>query len=174
MDNCNEELLNEAPRHTVFVEAVQRIKLQASSRRYLPKVTAQWIAAEESSSPEYWIRHLRQAVRFSRAVEELLEDTNWMLVEVSPGRTLKQTARRHARRNSSHTFFSTLCQRQRQHLGILLGQLWQRIDSIAGLYSQQRRRRTTNPFGRRRYWTEAQKPGADLRAQQKQWLLSDL
>jgi acyl transferase domain-containing protein len=142
-----------------FAEEVRRVTLKPPNIRYLSNVTGEWIKAEEATSPEYWVQHLRQTVRFSQAIEKLVQDANWMLVEAGPGRALTQMAKRHARGNPEHTFFTTLCSPEPDHLGLLLGQLWMGGASIRwpAFYSGERRQRValpTYPFERQRYWIE--------------------
>jgi acyl transferase domain-containing protein len=145
-----------------FADEISRIKLQAPSARYLSNVTGGWIKPEEAISPEYWVRHLRHTVRFSQGIQTLLQDGNWMLVEVGPGRSLAQMARRHVPSNSECTFFNSLSQPEPDSPGALLGQLWLGGASIhwPTFYSQEKRRRIalpTYPFERRRYWIEPRK-----------------
>jgi len=145
-----------------FADEVRRIRLQAPRARYLSNVTGEWIKPEEATSPEYWVRHLRHTVRFSQGIQTLVEDGNWMLVEVGPGRALAQMARRHVRGNSEYTFFNSLSQPEPDSPGALLGQLWLGGASIhwPTFYSQEKRRRIalpTYPFERRRYWIEPRK-----------------
>jgi phthiocerol/phenolphthiocerol synthesis type-I polyketide synthase E len=149
-----------------FADEVRSVRLQPPGRRFLSNVTGQWITAEEAASPAYWVRHLRQTVKFSQGVKLLLEDPNRILIEVGPGRTLTQIAQRHTRGNPTHAFLTTIAQPQPDHLGMLLGQLWLRGTAIQWpvFYSQERRRRVplpTYPFERQRYWIEPQKPVAN-------------
>ena len=142
-----------------FAEEVRRVTLQPPNIRYLSNVTGDWIKAEEATSPEYWVQHLRQTVRFSQAIEKLVQDANWMLVEAGPGRALTQMAKRQARGNPEHTFFTTLCSPEPEHLGLLLGQLWMGGACIRwpAFYAHERRQRValpTYPFERQRYWIE--------------------
>jgi acyl transferase domain-containing protein/acyl carrier protein len=145
-----------------FADEIRRIGLQAPRARYLSNVTGEWIKPEEATSSEYWVRHLRHTVRFSQGIQKLLQDGNWMLVEVGPGRALAQMARRHVRGNPEHTFFNLLSQPEPDCPGALLGQLWLGGASVhwPTFYSQEKRRRIglpTYPFERQRYWIEPQK-----------------
>jgi phthiocerol/phenolphthiocerol synthesis type-I polyketide synthase E len=148
-----------------FTEEVRRVKLQAPRIRYFSNVTGEWIKPEEAASPEYWALHLRQTVRFSRAVEELARDPKWILVETGPGRALVQMARRYARGNPENTFLTVLSPAQPEHPGTVLGELWLAGASLRWqeFYSQEQRRRVplpAYPFERQRYWIEPPKRAA--------------
>ncbi|MEV6419582.1 type I polyketide synthase [Streptomyces sp. NPDC051662] len=51
-------------------------------------LTGRRAAAEELASPEYWVRHVRESVRFADAVEALVAEDVATFVEVGPGGTL--------------------------------------------------------------------------------------
>ncbi|MCU0621299.1 MAG: SDR family NAD(P)-dependent oxidoreductase [Gemmatimonadales bacterium] len=55
--------------------------------------TGTWIADAEATSPDYWVRHLRETVRFGAGVAVLAADPDRALLEVGPGRTLATLAR---------------------------------------------------------------------------------
>lgn len=59
-------------------------------------VTGNWVSAETVCCPEYWARQLRDEVRFSEAVQTLLQDGLETFVEVGPGRTLQSFCSSHA------------------------------------------------------------------------------
>ncbi|WP_432973944.1 beta-ketoacyl synthase N-terminal-like domain-containing protein [Dactylosporangium sp. CA-233914] len=63
---------------------------------FVSNVTGTWITDEQATDPHYWGRHLRAPVRFADAVARLLEEPELVLLEVGPGRTLTDLARRHA------------------------------------------------------------------------------
>ena len=52
-------------------------------------------AGAEMATPRYWVRHLRETVRFAEGLGQLLEPGGPVLVEVGPGRTLATLARMH-------------------------------------------------------------------------------
>jgi len=145
-----------------FSKEVSRIRLQPPRLRYLSNVTGQWIKAEEATSPDYWVRHLRQTVRFSQSAAKMFEDANWLVVEAGPGKALTQMAQRHKRLGSVNNLFTTLSQPEPDHLGLLLGQLWLEGAPIQwpAFYAQERRQRIvlpTYPFERQKYWVEPRK-----------------
>ncbi len=64
---------------------------------YVSNLTGTWVRPEDATSPEYWVRHLREPVRFSEGLAQLLEDPNRVLLEVGPGQTLASLARQQPR-----------------------------------------------------------------------------
>jgi acyl transferase domain-containing protein len=63
---------------------------------FVSNLSGRWITDEEACSPQYWVRHVRGAVRFSQGLGELLARPDRALLEVGPGETLSALARRHA------------------------------------------------------------------------------
>src|SRR5262249_13288229 len=59
---------------------------------FVSNVTGTWITAAEATSPGYWVRHLREAVRFADGLGVLLDDPGNVLVEIGPGQTLSTLA----------------------------------------------------------------------------------
>ena len=78
-----------------FAEAVSRVRLRAPAIPYVSNVTGTWITEQQATDPSYWVRHLRESVRFSSGLTRLLEDPDRMLLEVGPGHTLTSLARQH-------------------------------------------------------------------------------
>ncbi len=71
-----------------FRAEAAKVKFEAPSRRYVSAVSGTWITAQEAGSPDYWARHCRETVRFAPALQTLLAEKDFVLVEVGPGRTL--------------------------------------------------------------------------------------
>ncbi|HET7229719.1 MAG TPA: type I polyketide synthase [Longimicrobium sp.] len=78
-----------------FAQEVRRARPAAPALRFLSNVTGDWITPEQARDPDYWVRHLRQTVRFADGVGRLLENPGLVLLEVGPGETLGTFARRH-------------------------------------------------------------------------------
>jgi acyl transferase domain-containing protein len=147
-----------------FREQVRKIHLHHPQMRYISNVTGRWITAEEATNPDYWVRHLRQTVRFADGLVQLCDEQNMVLLEVGPRQTLSTLARLVVPEQSQQTVLSSLStQRQAQSdlqsLLSALGQLWllgARVD-WESFYAHERRRRIplpTYPFERKRYWKE--------------------
>jgi amino acid adenylation domain-containing protein len=148
-----------------FLEKISHIKLSAPQLRYLSNVTGNWITAEEATSPEYWVRHLRNTVRFSDGINRLLETGRATLIEVGGGRTLTGLVRVHpAYRMDEHGVFNSMRHPKEDvsdvhHLLAMVGKLWCKGMEIdwEGFYAEERRRRISlpaYPFDRKRYWID--------------------
>ena len=83
-----------------FAEVLRRVRLSVPTAPFLSNVTGDWIRAEEATSVDYWLRHLRQTVRFSDCIATLCRDEAQVLIEVGPGRTLGRFAQQN--RDGAH------------------------------------------------------------------------
>ncbi len=147
-----------------FRDQVRRVSRQVPQLPYLSNVTGRWITTEEATSPDYWAKHLRQAVRFADGLGELLKEADAILLEVGPGQTLATLARQHPAKAAQHVVINSLRhpREQKNDLDFLLGtlgRLW-----LAGVepdwdafYGDEKRRRIalpTAPFERQRHWVD--------------------
>ncbi len=157
-----------------FRQAVAALDLAPPRLPFVSGVTGAWITAAEATSPEHWVRHLRQTVRFGAGLDLLLGRPEHVLVEVGPGRSLAALARLHPRGGAERLVLPSLpaADAPESEMGTLLrtvGQLW-----LAGVtvdwhafYSGQRRRRLplpTYPFERQRYWIDPPRRAPELPA----------
>lgn len=78
-----------------FRELVDRVELAPPTRPIVSGLHGDWLSDEDATSPEYWARHVRAAVRFSPGLRLLLDDPERVFLEVGPGRTLGTLARKH-------------------------------------------------------------------------------
>ncbi|MEH1940521.1 MAG: beta-ketoacyl synthase N-terminal-like domain-containing protein [Nostoc sp.] len=144
----------------VFQNEVSQIKLHPPKIPFVSNLTGTWIAAEQATNPNYWVKHLRQTVRFSSGICTLLQEPNRILLEVGPGRTLSTFAKKHSERIG----FSSLRHPKEKHLDAAfllntLGKLWLSGVQVdwSGFYAHERRHRLplpTYPFERQHYWIE--------------------
>jgi len=147
-----------------FREEVKKIQLHPPEIRFISNVTGTWIAAAEATDPNYWVRHLRQTVRFSAGISQLLEDPNRILLEVGPGRTLCTLAKQHSRQATGQVVLPSLRHPQDEKSDVnfllnILGRLWLAGVEVnwSGFYNHEQRYRVplpTYPFERQRYWIE--------------------
>jgi len=149
-----------------FTKLVRGVALNPPEIPWISNVTGRWITAEEATDPLYWVRHLRETVRFADGLEALLAEPGRVLLEVGPGRTLTRLARKgHADRVAVPSLPAE--EGGTEPAGVLaaLGTLW-----AAGLavdwkafHDGERRRRVplpTYPFERRRHWIEPARTAA--------------
>ncbi|NJN67595.1 MAG: acyltransferase domain-containing protein, partial [Chloroflexaceae bacterium] len=161
------------PMLEAFGAAVGRAVLRPPQIPYLSNVTGTWVTAEEATDPRYWVRHVREAVRFGSGAAVLLEQEELVLLEVGPGRTLSSLVRkqeaargrtilnslRHPQDGDGDEGDPTGLVSDEAMMVQALGRLW-----LAGVavdwerqWQNQRRQRVplpTYPFERQRYWIE--------------------
>ena len=71
------------------------LTLSAPQIPFVSNLTGTWIRSEDAVDPEYWVRQMRQTVRFSEGLRELVRDDDIQLLEVGPGKTLTSLAAAH-------------------------------------------------------------------------------
>jgi acyl transferase domain-containing protein/thioesterase domain-containing protein len=76
-----------------FRRCLQSVSFSTPQIPYVSNLTGTWVRPEDATDPDYWVRHLREPVRFSEGLATLLEDPNRVLLEVGPGQTLASLAR---------------------------------------------------------------------------------
>ncbi len=77
-----------------FRQVVKRIELRAPKMPVISNLTGSLLSAEQACDPDYWVRHLRQAVRLVDGLGTLKAlDGRTILVEAGPGATLVRSAR---------------------------------------------------------------------------------
>lgn len=147
-----------------FRTEVNRVTLNAPAIPYVSNLTGKWIRAEDAADPEYWVRHLRQTVRFGEGVTRLFEQPDSILLEVGPGKTLMTIARWHPAKTAGQAVSTSMSHPDEPRsdqiaLQNSLGRLW-----LAGVkinwrayYGHEQRQRVslpTYPFERRRFWID--------------------
>ncbi|MBV9786800.1 MAG: acyltransferase domain-containing protein, partial [Chloroflexi bacterium] len=147
-----------------FRAALEDVELHAPQIPYLSNLTGRPITAAEATDHGYWLRQMREPVRFSDCVAELAQDNSRIFLEVGPGTTLSGLVRQHDRQL---TTLASLRHRDdsRDDLAFMLttlGRLWMTGAPVEwlGLYSIGPRRRIplpTYPFERQNYWLSSQR-----------------
>jgi acyl transferase domain-containing protein len=144
-----------------FARLGERFVRNAPTIPILSTMTGAWADPAELVDIGYWVRNLRQTVRFSAAVQILLRETSGVLVEVGPGRTLANLVRLHLEPGSTRPIVPTV-RGPRENLAdenfflTAVGKLWESGLSVDwnSYYSRERRSRVplpTYPFERRPY-----------------------
>jgi acyl transferase domain-containing protein len=149
------------PVMAAFGEKMKSVRLKAPQIPFLSNVTGTWIQEQEARDPQYWVRHLREAVQFARGLRELAEASEWMLVEAGPGQSLKRLAQKQGSGNVVVASLPGASDARSETATMLqgLGDLWSGGASVdwQGLHQGVPRNRVplpTYPFERKRYWIE--------------------
>ncbi|HET8547433.1 MAG TPA: SDR family NAD(P)-dependent oxidoreductase [Bryobacteraceae bacterium] len=157
-----------------FTERVQNISLNAPQIPYISNVTGTWITPDEARDPSYWGWHVRQTVRFSDGLRELLTDSERVFLEVGPGRTLGMLLRQQQDSWSGQTVLTSMpgAQDRQAESAVLfeaLGRLW--LNGITpdwpAVHSREPRRRIelpTYPYERQTYWIGVPEQAAEADA----------
>mgnify|MGYP002621976710 CR=1 FL=1 len=90
-----------------FRAGLQTRAFSPPKRKVISNLTGE-IAGDELADPDYWVRHLRQTVRFADGLGHLLATDGPLLLEVGPGRTLATVARMHPSWSSDQPTLSSL------------------------------------------------------------------
>lgn len=147
-----------------FMAELKKVNLNPPEIRFISNLTGTWISAEQAISPDYWAQHLRQTVQFSSGLSVLLEESDRILLEVGPGRTLCTLVKQHAQEAGGQVVLPSLRHPQEEKSDInfllnILGRLWLAGVEVkwSGFYTHEQRYRVplpTYPFERQRYWIE--------------------
>jgi len=145
-----------------FRAVLEAVTLHAPTLPYMSNVTGQPVLAEQATSIDYWLAHLRQTVQFGPCMAHLEKTGGHVYVEVGPGHALSNLARRSSaavravsllpRRGSDACSAASLIQ------GV--GQLWEcgaviDADAFYGPAQRHRLALPTYPFERKRHWIDA-------------------
>ncbi|MFE7192685.1 type I polyketide synthase [Kitasatospora sp. NPDC057595] len=68
-----------------FREVAQRVTFAEPTRPIVSTLTGKLLTAEELADPDYWVRHVRHAVRFADAVQTLEDQGATAFLEIGPG-----------------------------------------------------------------------------------------
>ncbi|MBX3014465.1 MAG: acyltransferase domain-containing protein [Caldilineaceae bacterium] len=151
-----------------FRQRLQQVRFAPPTRPFISNVTGTWIRPEEAMTPEYWVRHLRQTVRFAAGVAELGQEPQRIFLEVGPGQTLQPLVQSQPARPTNHQAYTSLRHPKAtvsdlQHLWQTVGHLWLNGIDVepTRFYAHANHHRVplpTYPFERQRYWVDAPRP----------------
>ncbi|OPX42332.1 phthiocerol/phenolphthiocerol synthesis polyketide synthase type I PpsE [Ruminiclostridium hungatei] len=153
-----------------FREALQRVTLNPPQIPCISNLSGELLKPEEAVNPEYWVRHLRQPVRFADGLVQMLSQPDRILLEVGPGRTLSTLAKRHPKKDPAQEACNSLpngdeTQPADAYTIAVLGKLWLKGVKINWnrYYQYEERKRVSlpaYPFERQRYWFDYTASGA--------------
>jgi len=130
----------------------------------ISNLDGQLVQPDLITTPQYWINHLRQTVRFSDGLATIFQQENIALLEVGPGQTLATFARQHPAKNKTHFIYSSIRHPKETIDDVAfilktLGKLWCNGININWQHYYQHLAPAkvslpTYPFERKRYWVE--------------------
>ena len=151
---------------TPFGDYLRSIKLNKPELAFISNYTGTWITDQQATDPEYWVKHLRNTVRFSDGINTLLAK-ECIFLEVGPGNTLGSLTRQNPEAPTQRVF-STLRHPQEKmpdlsYFLTVLGRLWAvgyNIESV-NIWPEEKRYKVPLPsyaFQHNPYWIEPGKP----------------
>ena len=76
-----------------FEQAVEKIALSPPTIPYISNRTGLEIQDHEATAPTYWAKHLRSTVKFSKSLDYLVKQGDFIFIEIGPGKTLSSFLR---------------------------------------------------------------------------------
>ncbi len=153
------------PALAAFRSEVANVALAPARLPIVSTLTGRWLTPAEAVDAEYWVRHLREPVRFSAAVRDALDrHANAVFLEIGPRRALSTLVRQHAPADgASVVAIPSLADAPEQETACMLlaaGALWTAGIAlpVSAAHPPTNRHRIslpTYPFERQRYWIEA-------------------
>ncbi|CAM5658265.1 SDR family NAD(P)-dependent oxidoreductase OS=Streptomyces tendae OX=1932 GN=GUR47_30605 PE=4 SV=1 [Streptomyces tendae] len=151
-----------------FEQVVGGLSLQAPRITLVSTVTGEALSAAEACSPRYWVRQLREPVRFLDAVRALEQEGVALFVELGPDAVLSALVSAGAERDPGLVVPVLRANRpEGESLASLLGLLHTRgrhVEWPRVLPGAQRVDLPTYAFRRTRYWLEARAGRVDASA----------
>ena len=146
-----------------FEALVRETPLAAPRLPIYSTLTGRLLSDEEATDPRYWARHLRETVRFSPAVREVLARlAHPLFVEIGPRNTLATLVRQHATKALPAPAASLLADQPGSESAawrLGAGRLWAQgaeidLSVLDTRARKQRVRLPTYPFERKRFWVD--------------------
>ncbi len=147
-----------------FRERLSRMQFHPPSIRFISNLSGSWADGDALATPDYWVRHLRQPVRFSDGLRVLQEMPDAILLEAGPGQGLCALARQN-RTGQPRTILASTCKAQEPNADLALmlasaGALWARGErpdwqAMRGASRPRRISLPTYAFDHERHWVDA-------------------
>jgi thioesterase domain-containing protein/malonyl CoA-acyl carrier protein transacylase/acyl carrier protein len=146
-----------------FDAYLRTLRLSEPTLPFVSNVTGTWILPHEARDPGYWVKHLRQPVRFAEGLSTLVSESGHALLEVGPGRTLTSLAQAHPAIASARCVVQSLRHPQdpttdREAVMAAVGRLWAAgVEPNWKRFFGTGRRRVSLPtysFDHERHWIE--------------------
>lgn len=146
------------PMLRTFEETAAQVKYSLPRISWVSALTGRRVGGSQASGPDYWVRHVRETVRFSASLQTLRDEGCNTFIEIGPKPVLLQLARRCLGDNAGLWLASLRQDRNAwQQMLESLAHLYVRGRDVdwAGFdrdYGRHRVSLPTYPFQRKRYW----------------------
>jgi acyl transferase domain-containing protein len=147
-----------------FTDTIRQVNLHPPKIPFISNVTGTWITTEQATTPSYYARHLRSCVRFADGVKQLFDPPDQILLEVGPGNTLSNMAKRHPDRSAQQITLSSIRHFREEGSDVTfllknIGHLWlvgaePDWENYFGTKKHRRIPLPAYPFERKRYWID--------------------
>ncbi|WP_432097679.1 acyltransferase domain-containing protein, partial [Streptomyces sp. bgisy100] len=154
-----------------FRSVAEKLSFQAPRIPVVSNLTGTLATTEELCSAEYWVRHVREAVRFADGIRALHTEGVSRYLELGPDGTLTAMARGCLPDDSEALLVPALRRDRHEHEAVLAAAAALHVEGIdidwQAAFSGTGARRIDLPtyaFQHQRYWLDADRPTGDLTA----------
>ncbi|MBA2213304.1 type I polyketide synthase [Sellimonas intestinalis] len=91
-----------------FYNFISKIDFKNPQIKMISNSNGDWVNADEIVKPEYWVKHLRETVRFYEGINTLLEIDNTIFIEVGAGNSLSNFVLKNENRKSNVHVINTI------------------------------------------------------------------
>jgi acyl transferase domain-containing protein len=151
-----------------FKQCLLTVELKKPKIPFVSNLSGDWITEKEAIDLQYWVRHLRNSVRFSDGIKNLLVQNNNVLLEVGPGRSLSTLCLSNPNKRHEMTVVKGMPAvndnlNEYEHLLTSIGKVWSagfNVNWEASLKDIYLKKvpLPTYPFQRKRYWLDKKAP----------------
>ncbi|MFL0800289.1 MAG: SDR family NAD(P)-dependent oxidoreductase [Agarilytica sp.] len=153
-----------------FGDYLRSIKLHKPKMDFVSNYTGTWITDAEATDPEYWVKHLRNTVKFADGINVLLEQEDRIFLEVGPGNTLGSLTRQNPEAPAQRVFSTLRHPKEDTPDDSFFYTVWGRMwavgldvsaEQIFGEVQRNRIPLPTYAFNHNQYFIEPGKPAQD-------------
>ena len=135
-----------------YEKTFEQVKINPPRKKFISNLTGELATYEEISDPRYWVRHLRETVRFSHGISNLLTSSNSIFIEIGPGNVLATFVRSNDQMTRSQRVINTGKHEHKRGNDLkflleALGKLWGNgvAPDWAAFYSSEKRKKVSLP-----------------------------
>ncbi|EHC4525254.1 SDR family NAD(P)-dependent oxidoreductase [Salmonella enterica subsp. enterica serovar Infantis] len=107
-----------------FAQFLAGCTLSPAKFPFVSGCTGEWVDQQQVATVEYWVRHMRNAVNFTRGLETVFNEGTAFLIEVGPGRGLCSLVRQHPGMSTQSIVLPAVGGNNDRNWNTLLAELW--------------------------------------------------